>query len=409
VTTDSPAVGQFVLLADESAHWKIAGLTQLERILLGLNEFAASDSSFAQLSVVLFWRPDLPPNLRCSTGNRRLSRISCTESLEAARPGATVLSTRYFIGRGAVGEMLASAQHKVERPVTGSLESWSELFQKLEHNPGDIFSYLAGVGDLPECERQFLRGAGKSQDGLVSRFLNRPISRVVTRFLLRYPITPTGWTIAIFVLPLAAFLFLLRGDYAGILAGAFIFQAYSILDGCDGEIARAKYLESARGGRIDDFLDLIGSVLFVTGLGAGLSRFFGSLPYLEGVACAAVIILKETILRLSRTPSSPLPRASGLSAERAAPRRGGAPTQSGSLNPALYPRHREMIQNSGLLALGEKKAWWIVQCTKRDVAMFVFLLLALANRGRWILHLWITVSTAVLALTIRARLHRGRS
>jgi hypothetical protein len=66
-----------------------------------------------------------------------------------------------------------------------------------------------------------------------------------------------------------------------------------------------------------------------------------------------------------------------------------------------------MIQKSGVLLLGETNAWWLIQFTKRDVAMFIFLLLAIANLGQWILHLWITVSTVTLALTARTRVRRS--
>src|SRR5436309_14277681 len=95
----------------------------------------------------------------------------------------------------------------------------------------------------------------KPQDGFVSRFLNRPISRRITRFLLKLPIHPNGWTISIFVLPLIAGAFLVRGDYASVVIGEAIFQAFSILDGCDGEIVRAKNLESTFGIRLDDLCD----------------------------------------------------------------------------------------------------------------------------------------------------------
>jgi hypothetical protein len=49
----------------------------------------------------------------------------------------------------------------------------------------------------------------------------------------------------------------------------------------------------------------------------------------------------------------------------------------------------------------------LIQFTKRDVAMFIFLLLAIANLGQWILHLWITVSTVTLALTARTHVRRS--
>src|SRR4029450_9871001 len=101
----------------------------------------------------------------------------------------------------------------------------------------------------------------KPQDGFVSRFLNRPTSRRVTSFMLKFPIHPNTWTISIFVLPLIACLFLVRGGHVGLGTGASIFQSCSILDGCDGEIARAKNLDSKCGERLDYLCDFTASLL----------------------------------------------------------------------------------------------------------------------------------------------------
>src|SRR5437868_14577078 len=80
----------------------------------------------------------------------------------------------------------------------------------------------------------------KPQDGFVSRVLNRPISRRITHFLLKFPIYPNAWTIAIFVLPLIACVFLIHGGYVSIIVGAAIFQVFSILDGCDAKLHARK-------------------------------------------------------------------------------------------------------------------------------------------------------------------------
>jgi CDP-alcohol phosphatidyltransferase len=104
----------------------------------------------------------------------------------------------------------------------------------------------------------------KPQDGFVSRVLNRAISRRITHLLLKFPVHPNAWTIAIFALPLIAFF--IRGNYLSIVIGAAIFQVFSILDGCDGEIARAKNLESKFGERLDYFCDFIASLLYVLAL-----------------------------------------------------------------------------------------------------------------------------------------------
>jgi phosphatidylglycerophosphate synthase len=212
----------------------------------------------------------------------------------------------------------------------------------------------------------------KPQDGFVSRFLNRPISRRITSFLLKFPIYPNGWTISIFVLPLVAGAFLIRGDYVSIVIGAAIFQVFSILDGCDGEIARAKNLESKFGERLDYFCDFTASLLYVLTLGLGLHRSR------EGAVCAVLITANELFLRVGKNKM-----VAGSSAS----------------HQSFYARHRAMIGHSGLLNFGERFVWWLFQLTKRDMAILFFLMLALLGLADWILHLWTMVAGASLVLS----------
>ena len=67
-----------------------------------------------------------------------------------------------------------------------------------------------------------------------------------------------------------------------------------------------------------------------------------------------------------------------------------------------------MIGHSGLLELGERFVWWLFQLTKRDVAVFFFLVLALLNLATWILHLWTIAAGASLAITAVATARAGR-
>jgi 1L-myo-inositol 1-phosphate cytidylyltransferase / CDP-L-myo-inositol myo-inositolphosphotransferase len=220
----------------------------------------------------------------------------------------------------------------------------------------------------------------KPQDGFVSRFLNRPISRRITCVLLKFPIHPSVWTISIFVLPLIACVFFVRGDYFSVVIGAAIFQAFSILDGCDGEIARARNLESKFGERLDQFCDFLASLLYVLALGLGLHRSS------EGIVCAVLITVNEWLLRTGRSEMS---------------------VASSALHESLYARHRRMIGHSGLLNLGERLVWWLFQLTKRDMAVFVFLILASLGLADWILHLWIIVAGASLILSAIAAIRFG--
>jgi CDP-alcohol phosphatidyltransferase len=201
---------------------------------------------------------------------------------------------------------------------------------------------------------------------------------------MKFPIHPSVFTASVFVLPIAAGVLLLRGDYLSILMGAAIFQVFSILDGCDGEIARARNLESKFGERLDNVCDFLGSLIYVVALGTGLHHFK------EGVVCALLITANEFVLRW------------GTGAKR---------VDAEDLHESFYARHHGMIGHSGLLDLGERFVWWLFQLTKRDVAIFFFLILALLNLGGWILHLWTIAAGGSLIIsaiaTARAADSRG--
>jgi phosphatidylglycerophosphate synthase len=71
-----------------------------------------------------------------------------------------------------------------------------------------------------------------------------------------------------------------RGTYVSMLSGAALFQAQSILDGCDGEMSRLTF----RGSRLGEWLDTIGDDLtnygFFAGAGWGLYATTGHALYL---------------------------------------------------------------------------------------------------------------------------------
>jgi hypothetical protein len=69
----------------------------------------------------------------------------------------------------------------------------------------------------------------------------------------------------------------------------------------------------------------------------------------------------------------------------------------------LYPRHRALVERSGLLAFGEKFASLLIQFTKRDVAVLFFVLLAVIGFPAVILHLLFVVTAVSLVLAFRAR------
>jgi CDP-alcohol phosphatidyltransferase len=371
-----------LILADEAADWIVAGLRQLDRIALAIDEFAIDNNETAPVLVCIFWRPNLDQSQRWIPADPRLTKVAFTSEPDP-EPYDLVLSTRVFLYRKAIARLLAEAVPS-SMPQAFSWENYLAAAAMPEAARPGVWDYVANGDQIDAIERRFLRGSGKSQDGFVSRYLNRPLSRTMTRLLLRFPATPNGWTWLIFPIPVVAALVLAGGSYRSFVWGLVLFQVFSILDGCDGEIARAKFMESERGRRLDDLFDVLSNILLALGLGFGLRHpheRFGGFFLAEGIITASLIAVSEWLLARAN-PSATEPPADLL---------GGA----------LYPRHRNLIERSGLLRFGENFASVLVQLTKRDVGVLFFLLLAAIGFPALILHLLLVVTAVTLAFALK--------
>jgi CDP-L-myo-inositol myo-inositolphosphotransferase len=107
---------------------------------------------------------------------------------------------------------------------------------------------------------------GKASDGPVSRHLNRPISRRLTRYAVRTPLTPNQISLLSWGLSVSAAALFVLGGYPALALGGLIAQIASIIDGCDGEVARLKRLQSDFGGWFDAVLDRYADAFLLFGL-----------------------------------------------------------------------------------------------------------------------------------------------
>lgn len=131
--------------------------------------------------------------------------------------------------------------------------------------------------------RRVMAATGKPGDGLVSRWLNRPVSQTISGLLLHLPgLQPAHATVATLLLALAMFAALIAGGTRGLVLGAILYQAASILDGVDGEVARATFRTSAAGAVFDTAVDVATNLLFVIGFTINLGA--GGDPFVLGLA-----------------------------------------------------------------------------------------------------------------------------
>lgn len=152
------------------------------------------------------------------------------------------------------------------------------------------FSPLAVVdqASAQEAEKKLFHALRKPQDGWTSRYLNRYISLFISRFLVKTPLRPNQVSVGILGVGVVGAVLASRGGYWNLLIGAFLFQAQSVLDGCDGEMSRVSH----RGSRTGEWLDTVGDDLtnygFFTGAAIGLYRTSSNPLYL--VAGAITVI-----------------------------------------------------------------------------------------------------------------------
>jgi choline kinase/phosphatidylglycerophosphate synthase len=120
---------------------------------------------------------------------------------------------------------------------------------------------------LKQAKRYLINvSVNKKSDGFISRYLNRPISSQITKVLLKIRIQPNVITLTCFFLSIIGAFFFFHKGYLNLLIGAILAQVASIIDGCDGEIARLKFLETEFGGWFDAVLDRYADAFLLFGL-----------------------------------------------------------------------------------------------------------------------------------------------
>ncbi len=340
-----PTPQAVVIFADESAEWCVAGLRQIDRNRLAAEEY------FRDRQIAT------PPITINSLGEGPI----------------LALSTRVVPARHSLPGLLLDAAE------IGASESIHAKFREQEWLFLDEKSTVARATDL------LLTRTGKSQDGFISRYLNRPLSRALSRLLVRTSLRPNHVTLLLMLLPVAGALLFLRGDYLGFAFGAVLFQLHSMLDGCDGEIARVKYLESDAGRKLDEVCDRLSTMLYAIALGLGLAHPF----YLvEGISAALFIGVFETLLTRTKIDDH-IPARDARYGEYL---RANRETFNHGDQLKLW-----LIRRTGLLSLGNGAARFFGELTKRDVFNFVFMLLALCGLAAWVLHL-IAFSACLIAV-----------
>jgi uncharacterized protein (TIRG00374 family) len=161
------------------------------------------------------------------------------------------------------------------------LHAWLTLTHSVESEsvPEDKWQRILSEQQRLSAEQKLNGWLVKPTDGIFAK-ANRRISIPISRQLIPYPITPNMVSLFTLAVSLAAGIFLALGGYWNMLTGAVLGWWSSVLDGCDGEVARLKLQESAFGCWLETMCDNLYYLFIFAGLTIGLVRSSGNRSYL---------------------------------------------------------------------------------------------------------------------------------
>jgi phosphatidylglycerophosphate synthase len=183
-----------------------------------------------------------------------------------------------------VGQLVATVAARLEQRRTPSVD-------ELVSGAAMLAMHLRSRMDVRGAEEVLERATYKPTDPYLARF-NRRLSLPISRILLRMPVTANHVSLAIVVLGVYSGWVFRSGTYWTLVAAAFLSLAASVADGCDGEIARLKYQESAFGCWLDTAGDYVYYIAIFIGMTVGVVRYTGQSGfYYVGAALLGGVLL----------------------------------------------------------------------------------------------------------------------
>jgi uncharacterized protein (TIRG00374 family) len=175
----------------------------------------------------------------------------------------------------------------VSRTCFEPLETPEELYNWLKPKHGVLLKPVEGslwqLVDSPRdrliAERKLDTWLVKPTDGKFAR-MNRRISIPISRQVIKFPITPNMVTLFTLGVSFAAGVFFALGGYWNIVFGALLSVWASILDGCDGEVARLKLQVTKFGCWLETVCDYLYYLFIFAGMSIGFARTQGTKAYL---------------------------------------------------------------------------------------------------------------------------------
>jgi phosphatidylglycerophosphate synthase len=283
----------------------------------------------------------------------------------------------YLVGAAGPGE-LKEAEQK-HRPIGVAIRSAAgeikpELIQLAV---GRYYWHkVAGKADIPEATRKIFLSTMKATDGIYAR-TNRRVSIPISRILAKMPITPNMVTLIALICSLSAAWLYSLGTYWTMVAGSFGSWFASMMDGCDGEVARVKLQESEFGAWFEMVCDYLYYVVMFLGMGVGIARYTGN-PIWNWVGLGSIFGTIASFIVIGRLKKSYSQQAPSSDFGRAFQAKVGA-RKSNPLH--FFSRH------VGFLITRAAMPYFIVIFTVLNIAPWIMGMILVGTNLAWFLAL----------------------
>ncbi len=187
------------------------------------------------------------------------------------------------------------------------------------------------------------------------------MSLSVTRLIIKTGVTPNQMTVVATIIGVLGVWFVFRATWAWVAIGSTLVQLQSVLDGCDGEIARLKFLSSKFGEWLDNVLDDLVNASYGLALGYASAEMFDQ-PIFKwlgtGAAIAVMVYNLVVYYQLAR--------------------------RHGTGNPAAFrwwfqKTDIDLTREFGGAGLATRVLAVAHSLSRRDVFLFIFMWLAIAR------------------------------
>ncbi|NIP39693.1 MAG: CDP-alcohol phosphatidyltransferase family protein [Candidatus Dadabacteria bacterium] len=172
-----------------------------------------------------------------------------------------------FISNGRELKKAINSADSIGKYVADKLSSSSKI--KYHQITGDWYHLNHTEQSYKEAKDILFSNVGKTATGWVSRKINSKFSLPTSRQLVKTSLTPNMISVLLNVIGMLSGVFLALGHPVW---GCFFLYVATVLDRCDGEVARVKLMETKTGQWVDTISDQFTVLSFFIGLTIGYYR-----------------------------------------------------------------------------------------------------------------------------------------